>query len=245
MKRYKYNVLVEWETGEKTYKPLSALAADALATCDTNTIEHDLLPIEGCQRFKNLAKRDKHDLSSLASPKGEMESSFSWTNLFKSPTSSTLCFGEPTLRKLNQVKLLCSSTPNTLCDSTLGIHPTGHSISEVDWVGCDPSPNHMNEFLFSEVDWGAHDSSLFLFLVNIDYDAKAKEPSIQGLWGELQQRTSSIPLIELLIDLLATGQIEDNIFNSIPIDPDLDDSEKPTGESIQSYLTSVGHYNGQ
>ena len=38
----------------------------------------------------------KHDLSSLAPPKGEMKSSFSWT-------SSTLCFGEPTLGKLTQV----------------------------------------------------------------------------------------------------------------------------------------------
>ena len=67
-----------------------------------------------------------------------------------------------------------------------------------------------------------------------------KKPSIQGLWGELKQRTSSIPLIELLIDSLATGQTDDNIFNSIPIDPDLDDSGRPTGESIQSYLTLVG-----
>ena len=31
----------------------------------------------------------KHDLSSLAPPKGEMKSIFSWTSLFKSPTSST------------------------------------------------------------------------------------------------------------------------------------------------------------
>ena len=31
----------------------------------------------------------KHDLSSLAPPKGEMKNSFSWTSLFKSPTSST------------------------------------------------------------------------------------------------------------------------------------------------------------
>ena len=54
-----------------------------------------------------LVERDKLDPSSLAPPKGEMESSFSWTYLFKSPTSSTSCFGEPTLRKLNQVKLLC------------------------------------------------------------------------------------------------------------------------------------------
>ena len=40
-----------------------------------------------------------HDLSSLASPKGEMKSSFSWTSFLKSPTSSTSCFGDP----LNQV----------------------------------------------------------------------------------------------------------------------------------------------
>ena len=44
-----------------------------------------------------LVERDKLDLSSLIPPKGEMKSSFSWTCPFKSPTSSTLCFGEPTL----------------------------------------------------------------------------------------------------------------------------------------------------
>ena len=47
----------------------------------------------------------------------------------------------------------------------------------------------MNESLLSGVDWRAHDSSAFLFLVNIDYDAKPNESSIQGLWGELQHRT--------------------------------------------------------
>ena len=65
-------------------------------------------------------ERDKLDPSSLDPPKREMESSFSWTYLFKGPTSSTLCFGEPTLRKLNQVKLLCNPTSSTLCDFTLG-----------------------------------------------------------------------------------------------------------------------------
>ena len=49
-----------------------------------------------------LVERDKHDLSSQTPPKGEMESSFSWTCPFKSPTSSTLYFGEPTRGKLNQ-----------------------------------------------------------------------------------------------------------------------------------------------
>ena len=54
----------------------------------------------------------KHDLSSLAPPKGEMKSSFSWT-------SSTSCFGEPTLGKLTQIKLLCSISSRTLWDPTL------------------------------------------------------------------------------------------------------------------------------
>ena len=41
-----------------------------------------------------------------------MKSSFSWT-------SSTLCFGEPTLGKLNQVKLLYSFSSRSLWDPTL------------------------------------------------------------------------------------------------------------------------------
>ena len=53
--------------------------------------------------------------------------------------------------------------------------PIGHYISEVEWGGHGSSSNHMTEFLLSEVDWGAHDSTFFLFLVNIDYDAKPVE----------------------------------------------------------------------
>ena len=64
-------------------------------------------------------ERDKLDLPSLFSPKGEMESSFSWTYPFKSPTSSTLSSGEPTLRKLTQVKLMCNPISSTQCDFTL------------------------------------------------------------------------------------------------------------------------------
>ena len=138
--------------------------------------------------------------------------------------------------KLNCTSYRCSMVVDWQAHET---HPTEHSISEVDYGGYDPSPNHMNEFLFSEVDWEAHDSSFFLFLVNFEYDAKPMEFFTQELWGELQQKMSSICLIELLIDSLATGQTEDNIFNSIPIDPDLDDYEQLTGESIQSHLTLV------
>ena len=58
--------------------------------------------LEASNAPTTLVERDKLDLSSLLPPKGEMESSFSWTCPFKSPTSNTSCFGEPTLGKLNQ-----------------------------------------------------------------------------------------------------------------------------------------------
>ena len=50
---------------------------------------------------------------------------------------------------------------------------------------------------------------------------------------------SSIPLVGLQTDSLATGQTGDDIFNSTPINPDLDDPEQLTGESIQSFLSLV------
>ena len=65
LNKCKYNVLLAWESGEKFYEPLAVLEADApvtLATCD------------GWKRHKNLAKSDKHHLSSLAPPIGEMKS---------------------------------------------------------------------------------------------------------------------------------------------------------------------------
>ena len=84
-----------------------------------------------------------------------------------------------------------------------------------------------------------HDTSVFLFLVNIDFDAKPNESSIQGLWGELLHRISCIPLIVLQTDSLAAGRTGDDIFDSTPINLDLDDPEQLTGESIQSILILV------
>ena len=97
----------------------------------------------------------------------------------------------------------------------------------------------MNESLLSEVNWGAHDSSIFLFLVNIDYDAKPNESPIQGLWGKLQHRTSSIPLNGIQTDSLATGQTGDDIFSSTSTNPDLDDPEQLTNESNQYFIALV------
>ena len=77
----------------------------------------------------------------------------------------------------------------------------GFMLKEVDWGGKQPITSevdwHRHETYptghnISEEDWGAlHDSSFFLFLVNIDYDAKPKDFFTQELWGGLSERTSS------------------------------------------------------
>ena len=55
----KYNILVEWETGETTYEPLDAIAADDPVTCAAYAKRNGLLSLSGWKRFKRLAKRDK------------------------------------------------------------------------------------------------------------------------------------------------------------------------------------------
>ena len=55
----KYNVQVEWETGEITFEPLSIIAADDPVTCAAYAKENDLLALEGWCRFRNPAKKDK------------------------------------------------------------------------------------------------------------------------------------------------------------------------------------------
>ena len=65
----------------------------------------------------------------------------------------------------------------------------------VDWRSHETYPTGHN---ISEVDCGAlHDSSIFLFLVNIDYDAKPKDFFTQELWGGLSERTTSTTLRSL------------------------------------------------
>ena len=46
-------------------------------------------------------------------------------------------------------------------------------------------------------------------------------------------------------DSLDNGQTEDDAFNPKPIDPELDDSEQLTGESIEPYLSLLGQLQWQ
>ena len=126
-----------------------------------------------------LVERDKLDLSSLLPPKGEMESSFSWTCPFKSPTSSTSCFGEPTLGKLNQEtdfympthmpKPSSGAKQVSVSHSSLvtknGEHFYGENfihdfpkswkhIKEVDWGDKLKLNYTTHRYMLMEIDWG-------------------------------------------------------------------------------------------
>ena len=55
----KYNVQVEWETGEITFETLSITAADDPVSCAAYAKENDLLALEEWHMFRSLAKKDK------------------------------------------------------------------------------------------------------------------------------------------------------------------------------------------
>ena len=108
-----------------------------------------------------LVEREKLDLSSLIPPKGEMESSFSWTCPFKSPTSSTLCFGEPTLGKLNQetdsymTKHMTKNGEHFYGENFLHDFPKSwQHIKEVDWGGKLKLNYTTYGYMLMEIDWG-------------------------------------------------------------------------------------------
>ena len=57
---------------------------------------------------------------------------------------------------------------------------------EVDWADKIDS-NHTSRCMLSEVDWGAHYSSLFLYLQQIDHDGEPQGFFTSELWGGLLQ----------------------------------------------------------
>ena len=55
----KYNVLVEWESGEVTYEPLTLISKDDPITCAVYAKKHDLLDTTGWKHLKRYAKTSK------------------------------------------------------------------------------------------------------------------------------------------------------------------------------------------
>ena len=58
-KRSKYNVMVEWESGEVTYEPLTLISKDDPITCAVYAKKHDLLDTTGWKHLKRYAKSSK------------------------------------------------------------------------------------------------------------------------------------------------------------------------------------------
>ena len=205
-----------------------------------------------------LVERDKLDLSSLAPPKGEIESSFSWTCPFKSVTSSTLCFGEPTLGKLNQETDFCmtkhmpkySSGANrvSVSHSCLvtknGEHIYGENfiydfpkswkhIKEVDW-GHKLKLNYTTYgYMLMEIDWGGKFNYTSCGCPMANWQGHETHPTRHNTsevdWGGHDPNPNHVN--ESLL-----SEVDWGAYN-----PDVDDPEQLTGESIQSFLTLVGH----
>ena len=55
----KYNVMVEWESGEVTYEPLTLISKDDPITCAVYAKKHDLLNTTGWKHLKRYAKTSK------------------------------------------------------------------------------------------------------------------------------------------------------------------------------------------
>ena len=55
----KYNVMVEWESGEVTYEPLTLISKDDPITCAVYAKKHDLLDTTGWKHLKRYAKTYK------------------------------------------------------------------------------------------------------------------------------------------------------------------------------------------
>ena len=53
----KYNVHIEWETGEITFEPLSVIAAHDPITCAAYAKEKNLYNLDGWKRFRHLIKK--------------------------------------------------------------------------------------------------------------------------------------------------------------------------------------------
>ena len=203
-----------------------------------------------------LIERDKLDLSSLIPPKGEMESSFSWTCHFKSPTSSTLCFGEPILGKLNQETDFYmtkhmpkpSSVANRVSDSHSslvtknGEHFYGENfihdfpkswkhIKEVD-LGDKLKLNYTTYgYMLMEIDWGGKFNYTSCGYPMANWQGHETHPTGHKTsevdWGGHDPNPNHVN--ESLLSEVDWGAHK----------PDADDPEQLTGESIQSFLTFV------
>ena len=203
-----------------------------------------------------LVGRDQLDLSSLIPPKGDMESSFSWACPFKSPTSSTLRFGEPTLGKLNQETDFYMTKHMPKPSSGANRVSVSHSsLVTKNWEHFY-GENFIHDFPKSwkhikEVDWGdklkLNYTTYGYMLMEIDWGGKFNYPSCGYPMANWQgHETHPTGHKTSAVDWGGHDPNPNHVNESLlsEVDwgahnPDADDPEQLTGESIQSFLTFV------
>ena len=245
-----YNLLIEWETGEQTWEPLSNIIASDPYTCAVYAKDHDILLLLEWEPGENflemssapttLVERDKLDLSSLIPPKGEMESSLSWICLFKSPTSSTFYMSKHMPKPssgANRVSVSPSSLVTKNGEHFYGenfIHDSPKSwkhIKEVDWGDKLKLNNTTYRYMLMEIDWGGKFNYTSCGYPMANW--KGHETHHTGHktsevdWGGHDPNPNHVN--ESLL-----SEVDWGAHN-----PDADDPEQLTGESIQSFCTFV------
>ena len=106
----KYNVIVEWKTGEITDQPLSLIAGDDPVTCAEYAKKHDLLHLDGWKRLKHIAKNQKQLTRAINQSKIRQvrrSAVYQFSFLDRIPTKKEPCL-TPTLRDEGQAR-----NPNT------------------------------------------------------------------------------------------------------------------------------------
>ena len=56
----RFNVLLNWDSGESTYEPLDLIGKDDSITCAQYGKKHNLLNIPGWIRFRRIIAREKN-----------------------------------------------------------------------------------------------------------------------------------------------------------------------------------------
>ena len=69
----KYNVMVEWESGEVTYEPLTLISKDDPITCAVYAKKHDLLDTTGWKHLKRYAKTSKRLIRAVKQSRPPLE----------------------------------------------------------------------------------------------------------------------------------------------------------------------------
>ena len=187
-----------------------------------------------------LVERDKLDLSSLIPAKGEMESSFSWTCLFKSPTSSTFHMTKHMPKPssgANRVSVSHSSLVTKNGEHFYGenfIHDFPKSwqhVKEVDW-GDKLKLNYTTYgYMLMEIDWGGKFNYTSCGYPMANWQGHETHPTGHKTsevdWGGHDPNPNHVN--ESLLSEVDWGARN----------PDADDPEQLTGKSIQSSLTFV------